>query len=400
MTFFDQDDASRPVAAAPPAPSASPPRSAPAPTPPTPPQDDDGYDYVDLPAESWVPRWLVALVVVGLLIGAVVGGGRWWYQRQVDPPGAPGTVVTVRVPEGSSTSSIAGILEDENVISSATIFNFWIGGKDVGPFLAGTYRLRRNSSFGEAIEQLDRGPGKPVVAATTKVTIPEGFTVAKILARINKEVPRLAVADLQALLDEGKVPSTLRPDGTASYEGLLYPATYEVEEDTTGLQLLTEMATEMDQRGEEAGLPDAVARIKQGWGLDLSGYDLLVVASLVQAETGNPDESPKIATVIYNRLQDQTALGIDATSKYLAEQKGTAIDLEDPSPYNTRKNAGLPPTPIGSPGAAALTAALQPAPGDWRWYVLAEPGVHAFASTYDEFLAAKDVCAERDLGCG
>jgi UPF0755 protein len=108
--------------------------------------------------------------------------------------------------------------------------------------------------------------------------------------------------------------------------------------------------------------------------------------------------------VIYNRLDQGMALGIDATSCY---EKGempctlTTADLESDSPYNTRRNRGLPPTPIASPGRESLEAALAPAEGDWRYYVLSdEEGHHTFAVTDEEFNEAKQVCIERDLGCG
>src|SRR5690606_6147309 len=86
----------------------------------------------------------------------------------------------------------------------------------------------------------------------------------------------------------------------------------------------------------------------------LDPYQVLVVASLIEEESGNPGEAPKIARVIYNRLLREIALGIDATSKYLAEQTGEPIDFESDSPYNTRRVRGLPPTPISAPGEASI----------------------------------------------
>lgn len=361
---------------------------------------DDGHDYVDLGRESRLPRWIPVLVVLGL-IAAVVGlGGRWWYQRQVDPPGPAGAAVSVQVPEGSSTSRIGDLMAARGVVSNSTLFNFYMDRKHAGPFQAGTYQMRQNSSFDEAIAQLEKGPGKPVTAQVTKVTIPEGFTVAKILARIHQKVPRIAVADMQAALDQGKIPTSLKPTGTSSYEGLLFPATYEVGSGTDGVQLLTMMAAEMEQRVGGLGIEAARAHIKQRWGLDLSAYDMVKVASMIQFEAAVPADAPKIAAVTYNRLQKGIPLGFDSTSIYEAAVKGTQPDYKVDSPYNTRLHTGLPPTPIAMPGAYALEGAMEPADGDWLYFVLTNTKEVTFSVTYSDFLQAKALCKQRGLGCG
>jgi UPF0755 protein len=347
-----------------------------------------------------VPRWLVALGLVVLIALASLGGVRWWYGNQVDPPGGPGEVVLVDVPEGASISRVADLLAEEGVITNATLFRFWVGGKELDTVLAGSYELRERSSFREALDGLNAGPAQPIGIETTRVSIPEGLTVRETIDRIAAQVPRFDAAELQAVLDEGEVPSSLRPADIASYEGLLFPATYEITDEDTPLSLLTMMAAEMERRAEALGLAAAVARAEASTGLDLEPYDLLVIASLVQEEVGNDDEAPKIATVIENRLRDGWALGIDATSKYLAELEGGSIDFSSTSPFNTRTQRGLPPTPIASPGEVALRAAISPAEGPWMYYVLTEPGVHTFTVTNEDFLAAKRVCQERDLGCG
>ncbi|WP_421120216.1 endolytic transglycosylase MltG [Aquihabitans daechungensis] len=383
----------------PPRPASDSPPSAP-PRRPRPRRQEEDDEYFDLPHESRIPRWIVALLVVGLVVGVVVGGTMWWYGNQVDPPGGPGEPVQVQIPEGSTTSDVGSILDDEGVISSATIFNFWVGGQDLTAVQAGTYAFRENSSFDDAVEVLNAGPGKPLAADTTKVSIPEGYTVAQIVARINEKVPRLTVEDLNAALDEGKVPTALKPEGSTSYEGLLFPATYEVGKDEDAVEVLTAMAQEMETRVAAMGIDEAATAISQSWGIEVDAYDLLTTASLVQEEAGSPEEAPKVATVIYNRLAEDMPLGIDATSKYLAEIEGGEPDYESSSPYNTRTQTGLPPTPIAAPGEYALDAALHPAEGPWLYYVLTDPGVHTFVETYQEFLDAKQQCIAKDLGCG
>ncbi len=360
--------------------------------------EDD--EYFDLPRESRIPRWLVALIVVVVVVVGIVGASMWWYRNQVDPPGGPGAQVEVQIPEGSTTSDVGSILDDEGVISSATIFNFYVGGKDLTSVQAGSYTFRANSSFDEAIEVLNAGPTKPFAEATTKVSIPEGLTVSEVVDRIHEKVPRLTVEELNAALDQGEVPTALKPDGVTSYEGLLFPATYEVGEDETAVEVLTRMAQEMETRVAAMGLDEAAAAISQQWGIDVSAYDLLTTASLVQEEAGSPEEAPKIATVIYNRLREGMPLGIDATSRYLAGLEGGEPDYESDSPFNTRTQPGLPPTPIAASGEYALDAALHPADGPWLYYVLTDPGVHTFTVSYQDFLAGKKICIQKDLGCG
>ena len=122
--------------------------------------------------------------------------------------------------------------------------------------------------------------------------------------------------------------------------------------------------------------------------------------SLIQREAGSEAEMPKIATVIYNRLADGERLGIDATSLYYAKQQGTDVDFSADTPYNTRTHDGLPPTPISTIDDAALRAALHPADGSWRYYVLVQKGKHLFTDDPDEFEKGRQLCIERDLGCG
>ncbi len=137
---------------------------------------------------------------------------------------------------------------------------------------------------------------------------------------------------------------------------------------------------------------------------NLTPYEILIVASLIEEETKVDAERPKVAQVIYNRLREGIPLGIDATSRYEAEIEGRDrgdIDFTSDSPYNTRRVQGLPPTPIASPGRASIEAALNPEDGPWIFYVLEdEAGNHFFTDSNSEFLAAKARCRENGLGCG
>ena len=136
---------------------------------------------------------------------------------------------------------------------------------------------------------------------------------------------------------------------------------------------------------------------------------MIVVASLIQEEYGITEEMGKIARVIYNRLDIGEPLGIDATSRYeavLAGRDRNDVDFESDSPYNTRRNAGLPPTPIAAPGRAAIEAALNPEDGPWIFYVRdpdasrTPPGGHFFTESSREFSQVKEECEAAGLGCG
>ena len=362
---------------------------------------DDGHDYVDLPGEGSVPKWAAVIIVAVLLVTTVVGGGWFWYRRQINPPGSPGAVVRIEVPSGASTSGIGSILEQREVISNATVFGFYAGRKGVGGFQAGVYELRKNSDFDLVLRTLAAGPVEPLRPKVVKLSLPEGYTVSQITARMAEVLPRATVETSNQLLADGKIDTGLRPDGQASYEGLLFPATYDLDPDAQAEEVLGKLAVEMESRVASLDPAAAKARIKATWGIDLSTYDLLTVASMVQAEAGNADEAPKIAAVIYNRLSRKMPLGIDAVDRYGAKLAGVEVDFTDGTvPYNTRKRAGLPPTPISAPGDFALRAAFEPAQGPWLYYVLQEPRQHVFVTTDAEFLAAKRVCKERNLGCG
>lgn len=363
-------------------------------------------DYVDLPPEGRIPRWAGVLLVFALLLALVIGGGAFWYKRQLDPPGGPGETVSINIPRGASLSGIGGILEGEGVIPNSLVFNFYASRKGAGPYDAGVYQLKQNSSVDLVLDTMAEGPtGELSTADVARVTIPEGLTTDEIVARAAGQVPRFEVEKLSAALEDNEVSTSLRPDGQDSYEGMLFPATYEVGGSETELEFLDTLASEMETRVGRNDLAAAQARIKAQFGIDVTEYELLTVASLVQAEAGNAEEASKIATVIYNRLAADTTqltLGIDAVDEYGANLAGTDIGTfrETAQPYNTRVVKGLPPTPISAPGDFALNAAFEPEDGPWTYYVLTDPGVHSFAVSKAEFDQFKQVCVEKNLGCG
>jgi peptidoglycan lytic transglycosylase G len=182
-----------------------------------------------------------------------------------------------------------------------------------------------------------------------------------------------------------------RPKGVTSLEGLLFPDTYGIEEDDTAVAVLQDMLDQLEVVLSRHRLSTA----PQG----LNPYQVLIVASIIEREAKVDVDRPKIAAVIYNRLAAGKRLEIDATVEYaVGHAELTAADLRSSSPYNTYTSDGLPPTPIAAPGEAAIEAALQPADGDWIYYVLAtKEGEHAFTNSYQEFLRLKKQAKAKGL---
>jgi UPF0755 protein len=377
---------------------------------------DDGYDedyyedeYDDYEGEGGEGlsrrRGCRAVLISFVVLLVAAGVGAWfawsWAQGEIDPSGDPGETVLVEIPEGASTSDVGHELADAGVISNATVWDWYIRFRDPGEFQAGPYRMQLNSSFTEAIDALEEGALPP---NATLITVPEGLTVTQTLARLadpEDGVSGFTAEGLQAALRDPASRSSVLPADQRSLEGTLFPESYEVEEGDTEAVVVQRMVAQLDSTLAEL---DMQGRARA---LGLSPYQVLTVASLIEEEAGTEEDRPRVARVIYNRLAEEMPLQIDATSCYVKNEPGgctlTEADLASDSPYNTRNRQGLPPTPIASPGRASIEAALNPADGDWLYYVLdaeADDGSHFFTADYDEFVEARQRCADAGLGCG
>jgi UPF0755 protein len=349
------------------------------------------------PSHTGRKLFIAFLVLLALL--AAAGLVAWnQVQERIDPPGPPGETVELEIPAGSTTEDIGQLLVDNDVITSAIVWKYWTRVEGVGPFQAGFYEFQQNSSFDEAVTVLDGGPRPPQLE---RITIPEGLTVSEILPRLadaDTGVERWSLEALQTALDSGEIRSRYQPPEVSSYEGLLFPDTYEIDEEVDEAGFLRRLVAETDARLTALDVEAKAAALGR------TPYDVLVIASLIEEESRVPEERPMIARVIYNRLEQGIPLGIDATSRYEAEISGRGredLDFGSDSPYNTRRVAGIPPTPIAATGQASLEAALNPAEGPWIYYVLQdEEGNHFFTDSFSEFNRAKAECARLGLGCG
>jgi uncharacterized YceG family protein len=317
---------------------------------------------------------LAALLVLALAI---------WFLVSLFQPfhGSGSGEQIVSIPKGSSAGRIGTILAHDRVVSSGFFFNLraTLSGKR-GDLHSGVFRLRRGMSYSAAIDALSK---PPPAAVTVKVLIPEGKTrreIAAIAAADGLSGDYLAASTRSPLIDPTHYGA---PRSTGSLEGFLFPATYEVRAGAGARELVAQQLTAFHQR--YGGSLIRAARSRGG-----SAYELLTVASMIEREAEVARDRPLIAAVIYNRLRAGIPLGIDATIRYALNDWSrplTEADLRIGSPYNTRTHRGLPPTPIGDPGAASISAAEHPARVSFLYYVAGSDGCgeHVFSTSYSQF---------------
>jgi UPF0755 protein len=294
--------------------------------------------------------------------------------------------VRLTVPEGADAGAIGSLLEDKGVVDSARFFevNATVTNRR-GKLRPGDYTLLQGMSNGAAIEALTKGP-KVKVVKTVDVTVPEGLSIREAAPQIDKGPLK------GSYLKAARSPRTLRklralgaPRGTKIAEGFLFPATYTLVNGAPARNLVDRQLQSFRENLAKVDLSHAKKK------KNLTRYDVLIIASMVEREAQLDRERPLVAAVIYNRLKDGMTLGIDATIRYYENNWARPLrvsELERDSPYNTRLNRGLPPTPIGNPGLASIKAAANPARGkDYLFYVRkpGDSGEHAFSSSDAQF---------------
>ncbi len=341
---------------------------------------------------------LLSLAIIAALVTGIFYGGRAVVDLISTDPAADYTgegadTVEIEISDGASTAAIADVLVENDVVASSQAFlDAAAGNPDILTIQPGVYSMRLQMS-GQAALDLILDPASRLF---DRATIPEGFTVAHTLESLADQTD-IPLTDYQAA---AAAPEQLGLPAWANgqLEGFLYPETYDVGPDTTAVEVLTDMVAQFNQVATETGLEANAAAV------GLTPYQVLTIASLIQAEVTVEAERPVVARVIYNRLTQSMPLGIDAALAYALQVNGNQLTTEmltTDSPYNTRIRLGLPPTPISNPGQPSIVGALQPAVGDWLYYVLqTSEGDHFFTASYEEFLAAKAQCEAQGLGCG
>ncbi|MFE1026083.1 endolytic transglycosylase MltG [Streptomyces sp. NPDC058818] len=346
---------------------------------------------------------VACLVVCLVLGGGVAGVGYFGYQFYQDRFGAApdyagdgnGQQVTVSIPKGAGGSTIGQELKRKGVVKSVDAF---IAAQQSNPrgksIQDGAYTLEKEMSAESAVELLLNPKSR------SNLIIAEGKRNVDVYKMIDKQLG----------VDEGTTAGVAKtewkslglPDWAMNHknvkdplEGFLYPSSYSAAKGQKPEDVLKQMVARATEQYEKIGLAEKA----EGLGLD-GPWQLLTVASLVQAEGKTHDDFRRMSEVIYNRLKPTNTetnqeLQFDSTFNYLKGQSKIRISESEinsnPDPYNTYTNKGLPPGPIGNPGAEALRAALEPTKDGWMYFV-ATDGVSKteFAKTHDEFLKLKE----------
>ncbi|WP_406859452.1 endolytic transglycosylase MltG [Streptomyces sp. HUAS MG47] len=218
----------------------------------------------------------------------------------------------------------------------------------------------------------------PVVAKKRTLLIPEGWRAGQVYTAVDRALKLPTGTARKAMTAAAPVlPAAAR----GNPEGYLFPATYPIESSTTPENLLRYMVRTAGERFGTAGITAGAQR----HGLSL--HQTVIVASIVQAEADSVEDMAKVARVVHNRLARGMALQMDSTLNYALNRSTVDTSYEDTridSPYNTYERKGLPPTPIANPGEQAMAAAIDPAQGDWLYFVTVRPGDTRFTADYAE----------------
>ena len=328
--------------------------------------------------------------ILAVLALAAIGFALYVINATFQPFHGEGSgAVRVKIPTGADAGEIGDILAAKGVVDSGRFFmlNATLTGRR-GGLRPGSYTLRGGMTNGAAIDALSKGP-KVKVVKTTDVTIPEGPS-------IREEAPKIDKASFTGSYAKAAgSPATLRavrklgaPKGTRTAEGFMFPATYTLVEGSPVQTLVAKQLGAFKQNFGDVDMSYAKRR-------NLTRYDVLIIASLVEREAQLDRERPLIASVIYNRLKEGMPLGIDATIRYETRNWTRPIrvsELNADTPYNSRLRRGLPPTPIGNPGLKSMRAAAKPARTKYLFFVRkpGDSGAHAFSTNEADFARDND----------
>jgi UPF0755 protein len=360
------------------------------------------------------------LAVMSVLLVAVVAVAAWLvvlpiyhYLHPSDYDGKGTGAVVVEVQANDNAKDIGTTLHDKGVVASVRAFTDAAGhnarSQNIQP---GSYRLRKHMSAKNALALMLN----PSSRVDSDVVVTEGATSLDVVKRLTARpcaANRSASAVCGPGLDRTAVTKALKDVGAiglptdftvggktpSSVEGFLYPSTYFFSKDATPSAALQAMVTQFTEKARSSNFAAAASA------QHITPYQELIIASIAQAEAKFPEDYPKVARVILNRIAANRPLQIDATSAYAAKLRGLdptkTIYAEQSGPYNTYRHQGLPPTPIGNPGADAMDGAAHPASGNWMYYVNGDAAGHLFFTNSEAaFVKAVATCKKNNWGCG
>lgn len=349
---------------------------------------------------SRISKWFFYLLLLPAVIGVCGWQGWAWWSWATAPvaeastSGAeqngtnPNNALAIKIPTGSTAQEIGATLESAGLIRSLTAWNLWTRWQTLqnreGSFQAGTYELSPNETLPQIADKIWQGE-----VVQRSFTIPEGWSIREMAAYFEEQGFFSADEFIAATQQMPRDQFPWLPEGIPQLEGFLYPDTYEVAGEVTPQSVVNQML----DRFQQVALP--LYEAGQGT-TPYTFQEWVTLASIVEKEAVVSQERPQIASVFARRLQEGMPLGADPTVEYAlgirqtADQPLTYDQVSTPSPYNTYVNAGLPPTPISSPGVASLEASLAPAETEYLYFVARYDGTHIFSRTLAEHEAAQN----------
>ena len=321
---------------------------------------------------------LLLLLVLGLgVVFLLYSGYSSAIHYALNPAGS--NRITVTVPEGATGGDVADLLYEKGLIKSPAAFSFYLRRNDLDNRLkAGRFLFQENDDMEKIVEILADGKSSEII-----VTLLEGWTARQIAEKLEAEGLTTA-EDFMKCVTECEFDFNFLPEGYL--EGYLYPDTYFVNPDQyTDQDFIARLIGTLKSKLSDEDWKAINAS-------DRSFADIMIMASIVEREERSAAQRPTVAGILWNRFDANIGLGADATVLYgLGRTSGglSYEDLQNDSPYNTRKYAGLPPTPISNPSITSIHAALYPEDTDYWYYLHDSDGVIHYAKTLDEHNANK-----------
>ncbi|HWF22300.1 MAG TPA: endolytic transglycosylase MltG [Acidimicrobiales bacterium] len=332
--------------------------------------------------------WRTLALSVAVIIVVIGGAGVLWIDHQGNTGVPGGPKVIVHVHQGEDTAAVATKLQRDKVVGNALALQAWLllhGAPSIG---TGNYVFHQHESFASVKSDLEAGPN------VLLLQLPPGSSVEQVSQQV-AQLPGHDGTAFLALATGGTLRSPWSPAGSTNLDGLLGAGTYQVMPGETDTQLLIQMIERFNQMAKSVGLAASEQKVGR------TPYEVITVASIVQKEAGIAKNMAPVSRVIYNRLAAGIPLQSDATLRYSEHRNGGAVtpqDEQQSTAYNTFTNKGLTPTPICSPSAVALRAALSPAQGSWRYYVVTgKDGTESFATTEVQNRADQALARQRGL---